>query len=181
MLALMWKNFFAFKGVINFALESIGLDALTIAWLSTISTAKWAVLVPDIWASVGFYVLIFADGLVSVPNILYDAAAIDGANAWQQLRHVTLPAMRGVYVVAVILALPGALSTFIYPYGMTQGGPARQTFTLGLWVFTNVYASLSSRPPNIGYGSAIALLHAAIAIIFGIIVWRYGRKDVAIG
>jgi len=181
MLGVMWKNFFIYRGVINYALNSLNLESFAIAWLSTIGVVQWVVLFPDVWGGVCFFVLIFAAGLAGIPPILYDAAAIDGANTWQQLRYITLPSMRSVYVTAVILALPGALSTFIYPYAMTQGGPMRQTYTLALWVFNNVYATLGGRQPNIGYGSTIALLHAFMGIVLGLIVWRYGRRNVVIG
>ena len=181
MLGVMWKNFFIYRGVINYALNSLNLESFAIAWLSTIGVVQWVVLLPNVWGGVCFYILIFAAGLAGIPPILYDAAAIDGANAWQQLIHITLPSLRSVYVTAVILALPGALSTFIYPYAMTQGGPVRKTYTLALWVFDNVYATLGGRQPNIGYGSAIALLHAGLGVLLGLIVWRSGRRNVAVG
>ncbi len=176
MLGVMWKNFFIYRGVVNFILNALNLDSLAVAWLSTIGIVQWVVLLPDVWGGVCFYVLIFSAGLGSIPPILYDAAAIDGANSWQQLRYITLPSMRLVYVTAVILALPGALSTFIYPYAMTQGGPIRSTNTLALWIFSNVYGTLSGNQPNIGYGSAIALLHTFMGVTLGLIVWRYGRR-----
>ncbi len=181
MLGVMWKNFFIYRGVINYFLEILGLGNIAIAWLSTIGVVQWVVLFPDVWGGVCFYILIFAAGLAGIPQILYDAAAIDGANSWQQMRYITLPSMRLVYVTAVILALPGALSTFIYPYAMTQGGPIRSTYTLALWVFSNVYATFGGRQPNIGYGSTVALLHASMGILLGLIVWRYGRRGANYG
>lgn len=181
MLGALWKNFFVYKGVVNYVLQVLNLDSLAIAWLSTIGVVQWVVLLPDVWGGVCFYVLIFAAGLTGIPSILYDAAAIDGANTWQQLIHVTLPSMRSVYVTAAILALPGALSTFIYPYAMTQGGPMRQTYTLALWVFDNVYATIGGRQPNVGYGSAVALLHLVMGVLLGLIVWRSGRRNVVVG
>jgi ABC-type sugar transport system permease subunit len=179
MLGVMWRNFFLYKGVVNFSLSSLGLEALAIPWLSTIGVVQWVVLVPDIWGSVCFYILIFASGLAGIPQILYDAAEIDGASAWQQLIYITLPSMRAVYVTAIILALPGALSTFIFPFAMTQGGPVRQTYTLALWIFSNIYGV--ERDPNIGYGSAVSLIHAGLGIVLGLLVWRYGRRNVVVG
>lgn len=181
MLGVMWKNFFVYDGVVNFALRAINLDTLALPWLSKLGVVQWVVLLPDVWGGVCFYILIFAAGLSGVPQILYDAAAIDGANSLQQMIHITLPSMRSAYVTAVILALPGALSTFIYPLAMTKGGPVRQTYTLALWVFDNVYATIGGHTPNIGYGSTVALLHAVMGILLGVFVWRLGRRNVVVG
>jgi ABC-type sugar transport system permease subunit len=181
-LGVMWKQMFAYKGVINFFLNTVGLDFLAKGWLTELGIVQWVVLVPDIWSGVCFYIIIFLAGLEGIPQILYDAAAIDGAHAWHELIHITLPSMRAVYVASMILALPGALGTFIYPYALTKGGPLRSTYTLALWIFSNIYATPgASKPPEIGYGSAIALLHAFMGIVLGLIVWRFGRRDIAVG
>ena len=173
---------FTYNGVINFALRSLGLDVLAIPWLSTLGVVQWVVLVPDFWFGVCFYIIIFAAGLEGIPQRLYDAAAIDGANTWHELIHITLPSMRAIYVTGMILALPGALSTFIYPYALTKGGPIRSTYTLALWVFNNIYATPgASKPPDIGYGSAIALLHAFLGIAIGMVIWQLGRRNVVVG
>lgn len=180
-LAVMWKSIFLFKGVLNFALRTIGLDVLALPWLTDIRLAPWTVLVPGFWGGVCFYILIFVAALKDISPELYDAAAIDGASPWQELRHVTLPSIRPVYVSSIILALPGALSTFVGPYILTRGGPVRKTYTLSLWVFNNIYSSPgASGIPNIGYGSAIALLHGFLGVTLGLIVWRLGRRRLTV-
>lgn len=182
-LGVMWKNIFVYDGgVLNFGLGSIGLDGLVRGWLTEIGIVQWTVLVPGFWSGVCFYIIIFAAALEGIPQELYDAASIDGANAWQEMIHVTLPSVRAVYVTAVILALPGALSTFIYPFVMTRGGPVRKTYTLALWMFSKVYAVPgASQVPQIGYGSAIAILHAVLGVGLSLLVWRFGRRDGTVG
>jgi len=176
-LGIMWKNFFLYKGVLNYALRRVGLDVLARGWLTQIGLVQWTVLLPSVWSGVCFYIIIFAAALAGIPPELYDAAAIDGASGWQEMIHITLPSVRGVYVTTMILALPGALSTFIYPYVLTEGGPVRSTYSLALWLFNNIYAIPgASRPPAIGYGSAIALLHGFLGIALGLAVWRFGRS-----
>jgi ABC-type sugar transport system permease subunit len=177
-LAVMWKSIFVQQGVLNFALRSIGLKDLALPWLSSLTLTPWTVLIPGVWGGACFYILIYVAALKDVPRELYDAAAIDGASAWQELVHVTLPSIRPVCVGSMILALPGALSTFIYPYVLTRGGPLRVTYTLSLWVFNNIYSSQgASDVPQIGYGSAIALLHGVMGMTLGLLVWRLGRRD----
>jgi raffinose/stachyose/melibiose transport system permease protein len=178
-LGIMWKHIFAYEGVLNFVLGSAGLEAIARSWLSELGVVQWTVLVPDLWSGVCFYIIIFAAALEGIPQELYDAASIDGANGWQEMIYITLPSVRAVYVTAMILALPGALSTFIYPFVMTNGGPVRKTYTIALWMFSKVYSVPgSSQVPQIGYGSAIALLHAALGVGLSLLVWRFGRRDV---
>jgi raffinose/stachyose/melibiose transport system permease protein len=180
-LGVMWKHIFIYEGVLNFALSSLGLEVLTRSWLSDIGVVQWIVLAPDLWSGVCFYIIIFAAALEGIPQELYDAASIDGASAWQELIHITLPTVRAVYVTAMILALPGALSTFIYPFVMTRGGPVRKTYTIALWMFSKIYSVPgSSQNPQIGYGSAIALLHAALGVGLSLLVWRFGRRDMTV-
>ena len=181
-IGLMWKFMFTQNGVINSALSAVGQPGLTRDWLSELGLVEWVVLVPDVWLAIGFYVIIFVAALTGIPSELYEAAKVDGASAWHELRFITLPMARGAYVAAIILALPGALGTFIYPYVMTTGGPIHGTYTLGLWAFVNVYFSpVSLRPPDIGYGSAIALIQTAIAVALGAFIWRRGRRNVVVG
>lgn len=182
-LGIMWKHVFVYDGgVLNFALRSIGLEFLARGWLMELGIVQWTVLVPEVWSGVCFYIIIFAAALEGISQELYDAASIDGANAWQEMIHITLPTVRAVYVTATILALPGALSTFIYPFVMTRGGPVRKTYTLAFWMFGKVYAVPgASQVPQIGYGSAIAILHAVLGVGLSLLVWRLGRRDVTVG
>ena len=181
-LGIMWKNIFIRQGVLNFALERLGLGGLARGWLTELGIVQWTVLAPEVWSGICFYIIILAAALEGVSPELYDAAAIDGANACQEMIYVTLPSVRPVYVTSVILALPGALSAFIYPYVLTRGGPLRSTYTLSLWVFNNIYSTPgASKPPDIGYGSAIALFHGLLGIVLGLIVWRCGRRNVSVG
>ena len=179
-LAVMFKQVFTYDGVLNFVLHTLGLDMFALKWLQDDGIVQWTVLVPDLWASVSFYIILFAAGLEGVSQDLYDAAAIDGAGGLRQMLHVTVPAMRGVYATAMVMALPGALEVFIYPFIMTDGGPLHRTTTLPLWIFKNV-AGYGSDAIRYGYGSAIAIVELFLGSLVGILVYWLGRRRLEVG
>jgi raffinose/stachyose/melibiose transport system permease protein len=172
-LALMWRFIFSGSdyGLLNNVLRGLGLDALIRPWLSGDGVVQWTTTFPSAWQHVGFFMVIFLAALAAIPEEYYEAAAIDGANGWQQLRYVTLPGLRPVYVSAMILGLQGALGSFIYPVLMTKGGPLHLSETLIsyslylLWV-KNIW----------GYGSAVAVMSFLLGIVAVMLVWRFGRE-----
>ena len=172
-LALMWRFIFSGSdyGLLNNVLRGLGLEALIQRWLSGDGVVQWTTTFPSAWQHVGFFMVIFLAAMAGIPEEYYEAAAIDGANSWQQLRHVTLPGLRPVYVSAMILGLQGALGSFIYPLLMTKGGPLHLSETVIsyslylLWV-KNIW----------GYGSAVAVLTFLLGIVAVVLVWRFGRE-----
>ena len=172
-LALMWRFIFSGSdyGLLNNVLRGLGLEALIQRWLSGDGVVQWTTTFPSPWQHVGFFMVIFLAALAGIPEEYYEAAAIDGANGWQQLRYVTLPELRPVYVSAMILGLQGALGSFIYPVLMTKGGPLHLSETLIsyslylLWI-KNIW----------GYGSAVAVLSFLLGIVAVVLVWRFGRE-----
>ena len=87
------------------------------------------------WAAAGGTVIIYLAALTSVPSELYDAAEVDGATIWQKVWHVTLPQLRGVLLVTLILQIIGTAQVFLEPYLFTGGGPANATLTLLLLIY----------------------------------------------
>jgi raffinose/stachyose/melibiose transport system permease protein len=172
-LALMWRFVFSGNdyGLLNNILERLGLEALALRWLSADGVVQWATTFPPAWQYVGFFMVIFLAALAGIPDEFYEAAAIDGANAWQQFRYVTLPGLRPVYVSAMILALQGALGGFIYPVLMTKGGPLHLSETL---ISYSLYLLWQKRVW--GYGSAVAVLSFILGIGAVALVWRFGRE-----
>jgi len=176
-MALMWR--FAFSGsgygLLNNILRLLGRESLIRPWLSGDGVVQWTTTFPASWQSVGFYMVIFLAALVGIPEEFYEAAAIDGANHWQQLIYITLPSIRGVYVSAMILTLQGALGAFIYPLLMTKGGPLHLSETL---ISYSLYLLWEKK--TWGYGSAVATLSFLLGIIAVALVWRFGRQREAL-
>ena len=172
-LALMWRFIFSGNdyGLLNNLLRGLGLAAFVQRWLSADGVVQWTTTFPAAWQYVGFFMVIFLAALAGIPEEYYEAAAIDGANSWQQFRYVTLPGLRPVYVSAMILALQGALGSFIYPTLMTKGGPLHLSETL---ISYSLY--LLWQKKVWGYGSAVAVLSFLLGIVAVTLVWRFGRE-----
>ena len=155
----------------------MGLEGLISPWLSGDGIVQWSVTFPDAWVYVGFFMVIFWAALVGIPEEYYEAAAIDGANAWQQLIHITLPNIKPVYIYAMILGLQAAFGAFIYPLLMTRGGPLHRSETL---VSYSIYLLWEKK--SWGYGSAGTVFSFLIGIVATILVLRFGLgKDKDIG
>ena len=102
---------------------------------------------------------------------LYEAAQLDGAGAWQELRHVTLPGIRGVYLSSNILALIGSLNSYIYQYIMTEGGPLHRSETLMTHTLTTLFKN-----NDWGYGSTLAVVQFVLGAAISLVVWRFARR-----
>ena len=172
-LALMWRFVFSGSdyGLLNNALRGLGLENYIMRWLSADGVVQWTTTFPPAWQYVGFFMVIFLAALAGIPEEYYEAAAIDGANSWQQLRYVTLPGLRPVYVSAMILGLQGALGAFIYPVLMTKGGPLHLSESL---ISYSLYLLWEKKVW--GYGSAVAVLSFLLSIVAVALVWRFGRE-----
>lgn len=142
-----------YYGLISSLLGSIGLESLEPNFLGNMSTALYAIIIVDIWKSLGGYVVIFLAGLQTIPKDLIEAGTIDGCNRFQLIRYIKIPLLAPSLTINVILGLIGGLKTFDYVYIMTQGGPNNSTQTLMSSVF-----NLAFRDYLFGKGAALGIL-----------------------
>jgi len=120
-----------------------------------------------VWQNIGFAMVIYMSGLAAVPLEVEEAAAIDGANLWQRIWHVTIPALRPAIAIATTLGIVNGLRIFDQILALTGGGPANATSTLATEVYKQAF-SLG----NFGYGAALALLLTVIILVFAVIQQR---------
>jgi raffinose/stachyose/melibiose transport system permease protein len=173
--AAMWRWIYnPTIGLVNQALEAVGLGSWTQAWLGDPKIALYSVFAASVWQAVGFPMVLFLAGLQSVSQELVDAARIDGANAWQVFVNVTLPALRPTTVVVVILTIINSLKVFDLVVGMTGGGPAQATQVLALWSYTQSFVN-----NNFGGGGAVAtvLLVVSLALVVPYLAWSMKKED----
>src|SRR5919106_736834 len=126
-------------GLLNATLRGLGLIEGDVFWLGQPGPALVSVIVATAWSFAPFAMILLVAGLQGVPAMLYEAARIDGANAWQQFRYVTLPALRPVSVTVMLLIFIFAFKTFDTIYLMTRGGPGGSTLTLPLYAFQEAF------------------------------------------
>ena len=154
-------------GVINDVLLKLGILTSSRAWFADPLTALSTAIIIEAWHSFPFFTLIFMAGLRAVPAELYEAAAIDGANTVERFRHITLPMLRDVTIVAVILRGIILLSSPELLLILTHGGPGHSTMVLSLYAFETAYRGF-----DFGYGSALAVVLAGILMPFSYLYIR---------
>jgi len=128
------------------------------------------VIVANIWRGTAFTMIIFLGALKTIPPDIYEAARIDGANAWRRFWDHTLPSLRPIAALALLSITMSTFGTFIVIQTLTNGGPGNATEVIALFAFHTAFKSFS-----IGYGSAIAVVMLALNFAFAIIYLRWSR------
>lgn len=166
--AVLWKWILnANYGVLNGILKSLGIIENYKVWLGAPFSALNFLLIVDVWKSVPFVALLMLAGLQRVPQSLYRAAYMDGAGPLQSFLHVTLPTMRGVLAITIVLQTIWSLRVFDLVFVLTRGGPADATVLLNFLAYRVTFNFL-----DLGYGSAIAnVIFALTFILAALYVW----------
>jgi multiple sugar transport system permease protein len=164
--AVLWLWIFNSElGLLNGLLNWFGLPK--VLWFQDSNWSMPALILMSQWG-IGGAMMIFLAGLQGIPQHLYEAAEIDGANYWARFRHVTIPMMSPVLFFNLVIGLIGALQTFVPGYLMTQGGPQNSTLFFGLYIFRSAF-----RDFKMGYAAALSLVLFAIVLLLSVFVFRY--------
>ncbi|MFF7560385.1 carbohydrate ABC transporter permease [Streptomyces pseudovenezuelae] len=150
------------SGAYNALFQAVGLSALSHDWLTDPSTSMAGVVFANVWVGVPFNMLLLLVGLHTIDPELHEAAAIDGANAWQRFRHLTLPLMRPVSVTVLLLGLLYTFKVFDLVFVMTGGGPVDATRVLSLYVYEVFFTFF-----RFGQGAAAGLLLLVVPLLAG--------------
>ena len=167
---LLWKVFYdaSPSGVFNTILGYVGIPPQP--FLQSPTQAMPALVIEATWAAAGGAIIIYLAALLSVPPELYDAAEVDGAGLWRKIWHVTLPQMRGVLFIMLILQIIATAQVFLEPYLFTGGGPANSTVTVLLLIYR--YAFQNSLGGNYGMATALSVM---LAVFLALLSWVYFR------
>jgi len=147
---IMFSSVFRMDGILNRTLEAIGLASWCKDWLGDPTTAMLCIIFVQIWKWSGFSMAIFIAGLQGISREYYEAATIDGANFWQQLRGITLPLLTPSFTIVITMNLIGALKVFEQLYVMTGGGPGYATQVLGTYTYQAFSKGLLGRSTAMG-------------------------------
>jgi len=171
---LLWKTFYdaSSTGVFNTVLGWVHLGPYP--WLQSQQWAMPSLVLEATWANAGATVIIYLAALTGVNRELYEAASVDGANLWQKIWRVTLPQLRGVLLVTMILQIIGTAQVFLEPYLFTSGGPANSTLTVLLLIFD--YAFGNSLGGDYGRATALSLMLAVFLALFSLVYLRATRS-----
>lgn len=147
-------------GLLNSFLSTVGLDSLTKVWLGSKKTAMYAIIAVSQWQSFGYVTMLFIVAIQKIPHELYEAAEVDGAGKIQRFFSITVPQVRQMMFVTMVLTVVGAFTVFNEPYILTGGGPGTATEVLALYMYQTGFVK-----NNMGYASAIAMLIFVITAI----------------
>ena len=152
-------------GLVNAILRGVGLGRLARPWLGDENTAFWAVVLVQIFHTIGYFFIILLAGLQDISEEIYDAARIDGAGVWTTFRRISVPLLWPILQICIVLAITGSLRSFDYVFVMTQGGPGTSTQVPATYMYEQIFVSL-----KYGYGTAIAftifLFSVGVTLIF---------------
>lgn len=158
-------------GVLNGLLELFGVETERLTWLADPSVALAAIILVDVWEWTPFVFLILLAGLQAIPDEPYEAARMDGANAWQTFLHITLPLLRPAILVAVLLRTMDLLRIFDQVFILTQGGPGGVTKTISLYIYETAFRFF-----DFGYAAVMSLALLAVTLVLAQIFLRLLRR-----
>ena len=165
-IAQVWNMLFSpTYGPFNAALRAIGIDNPP-GWTTSGDWSMPAVIIVGTWREMGYYMLLFLAGLQTIPGQLYEAATVDGANAWQRFRSVTLPGLRPTTFFVTVMLTIGSFKVFDLILVMTDGGPGQSTLVLSQYIYQKGFEE-----NQFGYASAVSVV--LFALCFGITVVQF--------
>jgi ABC-type sugar transport system permease subunit len=157
-------------GVLNDLFEIFGLPRLH--WLRDPSTALLSIAILSIWKNVGYNMVIYLAGLQGIPTHLYEAAKVDGANAWERFWKITVPLLSPTTFFVFVVYFIGALQMFVQAWILTQGGPLDSTLTVVYLIYSNGFEYL-----KMGYAAAMSMILFAIIAVITYVNTRIIRYD----
>lgn len=165
--ALSWRLAYdPTQGLVNHVLTALGLGSFTNAWLGDFDLALPAIGVSVTWVVMGFCMVLFVAGMQKIPAELYEAAKLDGANARQEFRAVTWPALRYELAVACIFTLTASVRNFDLVYNMTRGGPGTATVVPVLLVYRRAFVE-----GFVGSAAALSMVIAVIVLVGSLLIF----------
>ena len=171
--ALVWRYLFHTRyGLINAGLDAVGIAPID--WLGDPHWAMPAIVVLAVWKNFGANMIIFIAALQAIPDELYEAARLDGARRWEQLRWITLPMLGPTLLMVSVLTMAGYFQLFAEPYVMTQGGPLQSTVSVLYLMYEEGF-----RWWNLGQASAVAFVLFVLMVVATQGLMRLGRRGEA--
>ncbi len=171
--AVTWLLILQPDGLMDALFTAVGLGDLVQLWLADRDIVLYTMFLVITWKYIGFAIILFLAGLQGVPRELYEAAAIDGAPAWKQVRYITLPLLGPTIRIWIFLSIIGSLQLFDLVWIMTLGGPANASNTMATYIIEHGF-----RRSQFGYGNAVAMILFIISFVVALLYQRFVlRRD----
>ncbi len=156
-------------GLLNTILQNLGLETWKQLWLAD---PKWAfpcIIFVSLWQSMGFYLVIFYAGLQGIPEEVYEAASVDGADSLRKFLFITVPLLRPVTTVVIIINVIGGFKVFDLIWAMTTGGPNHATEVMATYLYTLAFGSIGTGTPHMGYAAAIGIMILIFSVLASVV------------
>lgn len=171
--SLLWRFIYHPNiGLLNAALNALGLEMLSQSWLSNTNTALAAVIVSVAWQWFGYHMVIFMTGASSIPEELYECATMEGATKAQVLWNITVPLIKPFIKISTVLITASSLKAFDNIYVLTNGGPNNATTVLALQMYNRAFLQM-----KYGYGSAIAVFLMILVVVLVTVIQKLLRSE----
>lgn len=173
---LVWAKLFDYQfGYLNVLLQGVGI-ANPPNWLGSPKTALYAMVLPTVWSRFGSWTLLFLIGIYNINRELYEAARVDGANGWHQFRSITLPLLKPVFVLVLVLGanVIGATEESMILFDGTNGGPAQSALTTGVYLYRIAFIHGDMR---MGYAATMSLFLGLVNVLITVVVFRSLRTE----
>lgn len=172
-IGVLWTQVYqAQYGLLNAALDALGLAGLTHAWLGETGTALMSVVVVVGWQYVGLYMLIFLSAMQAIPRSIYEAGELDGAVGWRQTLTLTVPMLLDTVKLSVILVVTGSVQYFNLIWAMTKGGPANSSSVLASYMYVKAF-----QDNRLGFAAAVATFMLLLNLLLAVGLQRLFRRD----
>ncbi|MCQ2537853.1 MAG: sugar ABC transporter permease [Lachnospiraceae bacterium] len=165
--ALVWKQIFARKGLINSVLDGFGLSAIN--WFGDEKLALFPLILMSVW-QFGSSMIIFAAGLKEIPTSYYEAAMIDGAGGWKKFLKITLPCLSPIILYNLIMQTISAFMAFTQAFVITQGGPNNGTMMYALYVYNQAF-----KYNNMGYACSMSWVMLVVMSIITLVIFKSSK------
>ena len=166
----MWFLFLAPRGVANEVLNLVHLPSVT--WLGGKYSSMLSVCMVSVWKNAGYFLVIYYAGIMDIPNDLYEAAKVDGANGIQCFFRITLPGLKNITYLVLTLGIIWSFQVFDLVYVMTGGGPGTSTITLVMTIYNAAFKEY-----NMGYASAVALLLFVFVLLLNVLQKCFFKEE----
>lgn len=170
--SMIFRTLFTYDGMVNNLLMKMGILSEAINWLNDPIYAKAVIIIGLIWRWTGYNMVFFLSGMQGIEYSIYEAARIDGANAYQQLTKITIPLLRPIILVTAIMSTNGTLQLFDESVNLTRGGPANMTITMSHYIYNTMF----TKNPNFGYAAAMSFVILIMVAILAAIQMKVGDK-----
>jgi len=170
---VMWSWIYSEHfGILNFILRNIlKMPQLAHDWLTDTNTVLNCLIIVKLWKYIGIVTILFVAGLGAISKDLYDAAKVDGAGAWERFVFITLPNLRGAFLITGVYGIIQAVKTFQLPFVMTEGGPGTATMTLYFYLWNNAFLFF-----KMGYAASVGYFTGAIIIVLSLVLFKFTQS-----